>query len=219
MTPQERYEKYMTPAVPAGEGGPAGQEEALAAALAAELTQLGGQGVRVDEAGCLYGALAPSPGCEGVPGMGLIARLDPAGRRGAAVLFSALEELSGRPELPHGRIFVGGIAGAELDRGCSRFDPAQFGAAVAYALEPGPLGEIAYASQTVEPHMYLVLRAEAALRGEGIEPVERTDPQAGCAAALAQLGLPCPALAAGTQPEDLERLARALVQLLTVQKN
>ena len=54
------------------------KQKLLGAELSAELIQLGLQNAHMDEHGYVYGWLPATPGCEGVPCVGLIAHMDTA---------------------------------------------------------------------------------------------------------------------------------------------
>ena len=178
------------------------KQKLLGAELAAELSQMGLQNAHMDADGYVYAWLPATPGCEGVPCMGLIAHMDTApafpgvnvkprlveyrggdvildaekdiriradedearpreggqhrsgtpgatplgadDTAGGAEIFPALEHLAAHPELKHGRIAVGITPDEEVGRGADRFDVAGFGAAVAYTVDGGELGELEY---------------------------------------------------------------------------
>ncbi len=176
------------------------KQRALGRALAAELSQIGLQNAHMDEFGYVYAWLPASPGCEGVPCMGLIAHMDTApsapgkdvnpsiyhyqggdiplsrdivmradeheslkryvgqdliitdgstllgadDKAGVAEIITAMEYLTAHPELKHGRIAVGFTPDEEVGRGADRFDLSGFGAAVAYTVDGGELGELEY---------------------------------------------------------------------------
>ena len=63
-------------------------------------------------------------------------------KAGVAEIFSAVEHLIRHPEIPHGRIAVGITPDEEIGRGADHFDVEGFGAAVAYTVDGGELGEI-----------------------------------------------------------------------------
>jgi len=176
------------------------KQKVLGAALAAELSQMGIQNARMDDKGYVYGFLPATPGCEGIPCVGLIAHMDTSpdasgadvkasivryqggdiplsgkvvmkaadfpslakyvgqelivtdgetllgadDKAGVAEIMTALEYLCAHPELPHGRIAVGFTPDEEIGRGADYFDVEGFGAAVAYTVDGGELGEIEY---------------------------------------------------------------------------
>ena len=176
------------------------KQKLLGAELAAELNQMGLQNAHMDEHGYVYAWLPATPGCEGVPCMGLIAHMDTSpsfsganikpriveyqggdielghgltlkvsedealkncvgqhlvvtdgstllgadDKAGVAEIFTAMEYLAAHPEIPHGRIAVGITPDEEVGSGADHFDLAGFGAAVAYTVDGGVLGELEY---------------------------------------------------------------------------
>ena len=68
-----RYVSFDTQSDEAGTTTPTTEKQkVLGAALAAELSQIGLQNAHMDQYGYVYAALPATPGCEGVPCMGLI---------------------------------------------------------------------------------------------------------------------------------------------------
>ena len=65
-------------------------------------------------------------------------------KAGVAEIMSAVEYLLQHPELPHGRIAVGFTPDEEVGQGADHFDVEGFGAAVAYTVDGGALGELEY---------------------------------------------------------------------------
>ena len=65
-------------------------------------------------------------------------------KAGVAEIMSAMEYLVEHPELPHGRIAVCFTPDEEVGQGADHFDVEGFGAAVAYTVDGGELGEIEY---------------------------------------------------------------------------
>lgn len=65
-------------------------------------------------------------------------------KAGIAEIFSALEYLISHPEIPHGPIAVGITPDEEIGDGADHFDIAGFGAAAAYTVDGGELGELEY---------------------------------------------------------------------------
>lgn len=65
-------------------------------------------------------------------------------KAGVAEIFTAMEYLTAHPEIPHGRIAVGITPDEEIGSGADHFDIAGFGAAVAYTVDGGELGELEY---------------------------------------------------------------------------
>ena len=206
MTVVERFLKYVgfdtQSDENSGESPSTGKQKILGAALAEELSVLGLHNAHMDEHGYVYGWLPASPGCEGIPCVGLIAHMDTSpdapgegvkprivryeggdlvlnqekgivmraaefeslgryvgqelivtdgttllgadDKAGVAEIFSCLEYLTTHPEVRHGRIAVGITPDEEVGRGADRFDVAGFGAAVAYTVDGGELGELEY---------------------------------------------------------------------------
>ena len=176
------------------------KQKVLGEVLATELSQMGLRGAHMDDKGYVYGWLPATPGCEGVPCVGLIAHMDTSpdapganvrarvcryeggdlplsdtvvmraaefeslsrqvgeelivtdgttllgadDKAGIAEIFTALEYLIAHPELPHGRIAVGITPDEEVGDGAEHFDVEGYGAAVAYTVDGGELGEIEY---------------------------------------------------------------------------
>jgi len=65
-------------------------------------------------------------------------------KAGVAEIVTAVEQLLTRPELAHGPIAVGFTPDEEVGRGADRFDVKTFGAAGAYTVDGGELGELNY---------------------------------------------------------------------------
>lgn len=65
-------------------------------------------------------------------------------KAGIAEIFSAVEYLAAHPEIPHGPIAVGITPDEEIGSGADHFDLKGFGAAVAYTVDGGELGELEY---------------------------------------------------------------------------
>ena len=206
MNAIQRFLRYVTydtqsddrsAAVPSTE-----KQRVLGQALAEELGQMGLSNAHLDGSGYVYAWLPATPGCEGIPCVGLIAHMDTSpdapgadvrprivryeggdivlneekgivmraaefeslsryvGRElivtdgttllgaddkaGVAEIMSALEYLTAHPEVPHGRIAVAFTPDEEVGRGADRFDVEGFGAAVAYTVDGGELGELEY---------------------------------------------------------------------------
>ena len=206
MNAVERFLKYVTydtqsdehsQTVPSSE-----KQKVLGAALAEELNELGLYNAHMDQYGYVYAWLPATPGCEGIPCVGLIAHMDtspsaPGGgvkprivhytggdillnaeqnilmratdfeslaayvdqdlivtdgttllgaddKAGVAEIMAAVDYLVNHPEIPHGRIAVGFTPDEEVGQGADHFDVAGFGAAVAYTVDGGELGELEY---------------------------------------------------------------------------
>lgn len=202
----DRFLKYVTfdtKSDPMSETYPSSaKQKLLGAELTNELTQIGLQSAHMDEHGYVYGWLPATPGCEGVPCIGLISHMDTSpsfsgknvkprileytggdvildpqkdirikasedeglshcvgqhliitdgstllgadDKAGIAEIVSAVEYLIDHPDIPHGRIAVGFTPDEEIGRGADKFDIAGFGAAVAYTVDGGELGELEY---------------------------------------------------------------------------
>ena len=67
-------------------------------------------------------------------------------KAGVAEIVTAAEYLVRHPEIAHGCIRIGFTPDEEIGRGADRFDVARFGAAFAYTLDGGSLGELEYES-------------------------------------------------------------------------
>nr|WP_130870346.1 peptidase T [Intestinimonas massiliensis (ex Afouda et al. 2020)] len=65
-------------------------------------------------------------------------------KAGVAEIFTAVEYLMAHPEVPHGRIAVCITPDEEVGGGTEHFDVPGFGAAVAYTVDGGELGELEY---------------------------------------------------------------------------
>ncbi|NCB64183.1 MAG: peptidase T [Clostridia bacterium] len=65
-------------------------------------------------------------------------------KAGVAEIFSAVEYLVNHPEIKHGRIAVGITPDEEIGDGADHFDVEGFGAAAAYTVDGGELGELEY---------------------------------------------------------------------------
>ncbi len=65
-------------------------------------------------------------------------------KAGVAEIVSALAYLTEHPEIPHGRIAVAFTPDEEVGYGAGHFDVEGFGAAVAYTVDGGELGELEY---------------------------------------------------------------------------
>lgn len=67
-------------------------------------------------------------------------------KAGVAAIVAAVDHLVAHPEIPHGPIRIGFTPDEEIGRGANRFDVARFGAAFAYTLDGGSVGELEYES-------------------------------------------------------------------------
>ena len=82
MNVTERFLKYVSYDTQSDENSTTTptteKQKVLGAALAAELAEIGLLGAKMDEHGYVYGWLPATPGCEGIPCLGLIAHMDTA---------------------------------------------------------------------------------------------------------------------------------------------
>ena len=230
MSAAERFLRYVaydtqsdenSTAVPSTE-----KQKILGAALAAELSQMGLQSAHMDDHGYVYAWLPATPGCEGVPCVGLIAHMDTSpdasgagvkpriveyqggdivlneeqgivmreadfeslarykGQRlivtdgttllgaddkaGVAEILTAVEYLAAHPEVKHGRIAVGITPDEEVGHGADHFDVEGFGAAAAYTVDGGELGELEYEN-------FNAAAARVTVRGFNIHPGSAKD--------------------------------------------
>jgi tripeptide aminopeptidase len=67
-------------------------------------------------------------------------------KAGVAEIVAAAEHLVNHPDIPHGPIRIAFTPDEEIGRGADRFDVRRFGAACAYTLDGGGLGELEYES-------------------------------------------------------------------------
>lgn len=65
-------------------------------------------------------------------------------KAGIAEIITAMEWLLNHPEIKRGKVRVAFTPDEEIGRGARRFDVAAFGAAYAYTVDGGPLGELQY---------------------------------------------------------------------------
>ena len=230
MSAAERFLRYVaydtqsdenSTAVPSTE-----KQKILGAALAAELSQMGLQSAHMDDHGYVYAWLPATPGCEGVPCVGLIAHMDTSpdasgagvkpriveyqggdivlneergivmreadveslarykGQRlivtdgttllgaddkaGVAEIVTAMEHLAAHPEIPHGRIAVAFTPDEEVGSGADHFDVEGCGAAAAYTVDGGELGELEYEN-------FNAAAARVTVRGFNIHPGSAKD--------------------------------------------
>ena len=65
-------------------------------------------------------------------------------KAGVAEIMTMAEYFLSHPEIPHGEICIGFTPDEEIGRGADHFDVKDFGAAGAYTVDGGPIGEIEY---------------------------------------------------------------------------
>lgn len=223
MNITERFLRYVSFDTQSAEGTgttpSTEKQKVLGETLARELTQVGLHGAKLDEFGYVYGWLPATPGCEGVPCLGLISHMDTApdapgagvnprivhyeggdiplsdtvvmraaefeslkrylgqdiivtdgttllgadDKAGVAEIVTAVEYLAAHPEIPHGRIAVGFTPDEEIGDGADHFNIDGFGAAAAYTVDGGELGELEYEN-------FNAASARVTIRGFNIHP-------------------------------------------------
>jgi len=84
-------------------------------------------------------------------------------KAGIAEIITAMAYLIRHPEIKHGRVRVAFTPDEEIGRGPHRFDVAAFGAAFAYTVDGGPLGELEYES-------FNAALATIRFRGKNVHP-------------------------------------------------
>lgn len=84
-------------------------------------------------------------------------------KAGIAEIITAMEYLVLHPEIPHGTVKVGFTPDEEIGRGADRFDTAGFGAAFAYTVDGGPLGELEYET-------FNAAEAKITVKGRNVHP-------------------------------------------------
>ena len=89
-------------------------------------------------------------------------------KAGVAEIFTAVEYLAAHPELPHGRIAVAITPDEEVGSGADHFDVEGFGAAAAYTVDGGELGELEYEN-------FNAASAKVTVRGFNIHPGSAKD--------------------------------------------
>lgn len=89
-------------------------------------------------------------------------------KAGVAEIFTAVEYLAAHPEIPHGRIAVAITPDEEVGSGADHFDVEGFGAAAAYTVDGGELGELEYEN-------FNAASAKVTVRGFNIHPGSAKD--------------------------------------------
>lgn len=89
-------------------------------------------------------------------------------KAGVAEIVSAVEHLLAHPELAHGPIAVGFTPDEEIGEGADCFDLKTFGAAVAYTVDGGELGELNYEN-------FNAASAKVTVHGLNVHPGEAKD--------------------------------------------
>ena len=89
-------------------------------------------------------------------------------KAGVAEIVTAMEHLAAHPEIPHGRIAVAFTPDEEVGSGADHFDVEGFGAAAAYTVDGGELGELEYEN-------FNAASARVTVRGFNIHPGSAKD--------------------------------------------
>ncbi|EXJ22480.1 Tripeptide aminopeptidase [Alkalibacterium sp. AK22] len=84
-------------------------------------------------------------------------------KSGIVEIFSAMEYLLNKPEIPHGKIRVAFGPDEEIGVGADRFDVDHFGADFAYTVDGGPIGELQYES-------FNAAGAKVYIKGKNVHP-------------------------------------------------
>lgn len=84
-------------------------------------------------------------------------------KSGIVEIFSAMEYLLNKPEIPHGKIRVAFGPDEEIGVGADRFDVDHFGADFAYTVDGGPIGELQYES-------FNAAGAKVRIKGKNVHP-------------------------------------------------
>ncbi|WP_028612828.1 peptidase T [Paenibacillus harenae] len=84
-------------------------------------------------------------------------------KAGIAEIMTAMAYLIANPEIKHGKVRVAFTPDEEIGRGPHKFDVAAFGAAFAYTMDGGPLGELQYES-------FNAAAASIKVKGKNVHP-------------------------------------------------
>ncbi|MDQ6418866.1 peptidase T [Paenibacillus sp. LHD-117] len=84
-------------------------------------------------------------------------------KAGITEIMTAMVYLLAHPEIKHGKIRVAFTPDEEIGRGAHKFDVAAFGAAYAYTMDGGPLGELQYES-------FNAASANVTINGKNVHP-------------------------------------------------
>jgi tripeptide aminopeptidase len=84
-------------------------------------------------------------------------------KAGIAEIMTAVEYLVNHPEIPHGTIKIGFTPDEEVGRGADYFDVEKFGAAFAYTMDGGRIGELEYEN-------FNAAGAKVFIKGKNIHP-------------------------------------------------
>jgi len=84
-------------------------------------------------------------------------------KAGIAEIVTAMEFLTGNPQIKHGTIRIGFTPDEEVGRGADHFDVNKFGADFAYTVDGGEIGELEYEN-------FNAARARLTFRGKSVHP-------------------------------------------------
>lgn len=84
-------------------------------------------------------------------------------KAGIAEIMTAMAYLANHPDILHGTVKVAFTPDEEIGRGADRFDTTRFGAAFAYTVDGGPLGELEYET-------FNAAEAKIKIRGRNVHP-------------------------------------------------
>jgi len=84
-------------------------------------------------------------------------------KAGIAEIVTAMEFLTGNPQIRHGNIRIGFTPDEEVGRGADHFDVHKFGADFAYTVDGGEMGELEYEN-------FNAARAKLIFRGKSVHP-------------------------------------------------
>lgn len=84
-------------------------------------------------------------------------------KAGVAAIMAAVEFLTQHPEIPHGKIRIGFTPDEEIGKGADHFDVAKFGAAYAYTIDGGEIGELEYET-------FNAAQAKVTIHGRNVHP-------------------------------------------------
>lgn len=84
-------------------------------------------------------------------------------KAGVAEIMTAMDYLIKHPGIKHGPVRIAFTPDEEIGRGADRFDVAKFGAAFAYTLDGGPLGELEYEN-------FNAAKAKITIQGLNVHP-------------------------------------------------
>lgn len=115
-------------------------------------------------------------------------------KAGMTEIMTAMAYLIAHPEIKHGKIRVAFTPDEEIGRGAHRFDVDAFGAAYAYTMDGGPLGELQYES-------FNAAGAKITIQGKNVHPGTAKDKMINAIKIAIELNGKLPA---GEAPEHTE---------------